>query len=431
MSYPIIIGSIGQNLINVVDTAFLGRLGPIALGAAGNSLIFYFVFIVLGIGFSIGGEIIVGRRNGEGNFKEIGKIIDHCFYSLIPLSLLLFCTMWFFSEYILHEVTANKEIVLKSNEFLQYRKFGIFFAFINLGFRTFYIGITRTSVLIWSTFLMASINIMFDYLLIFGKFGFPELGIKGAAIASVIAEFSASVYFIVYTYRKVDMEKYDLLKFSKLRIMQIKNIFKVSGPIMLQHFGAISSWMVFFLIIEKMGSKELAISHIIRSIYMVLMIPLFGFAAATNTLVSNLIGMNEIDNVMKLVKKIVLLTVGATVLIIPFNLLIPDLMISIYTNDLIIITESIPVLYVITGAMLLFSLSYVLFSAVSGTGNTLVSMSIEFGTLIVYLYAAFYIGIELKSSLPIVWCSEFIYFGSMGFLSLLYLKFGKWQFKKI
>ena len=79
-----------QNLINVVDTAFLGRLGPVQLGAAGNAMLFYFVFIVIGIGFSIGGEIIVGRRNGEGNYREIGKVIDHCFYALIPLSFFLF-----------------------------------------------------------------------------------------------------------------------------------------------------------------------------------------------------------------------------------------------------------------------------------------------------------------------------------------------------
>ena len=74
VAYPIIAGSIAQNLINVVDTAFLGRLGPVQLGAAGNAMLFYFVFIVIGIGFSIGGEIIVGakewRRQLQRNWKD-------------------------------------------------------------------------------------------------------------------------------------------------------------------------------------------------------------------------------------------------------------------------------------------------------------------------------------------------------------------------
>ena len=73
VTYPIIVGSIAENIINVVDTAFLGQLGPIALGAAGNSIIYYFVFIVIGEGLAVGGEIIVGRRNGEETGDERRK----------------------------------------------------------------------------------------------------------------------------------------------------------------------------------------------------------------------------------------------------------------------------------------------------------------------------------------------------------------------
>lgn len=207
VSYPIIAGSIAQNLINVADTAFLGQLGPLELGAAGNSIIFYFIFIVLGIGFAVGGEIIVGRRNGEKNFSQVGRTVDHCFYALIPLSILLFLIMSFYSADILHLVTENKKVADLGEEYLDYRKHGIFFAFLNLAFRTFYIGVTRTGILTWSTGLMAIVNIVLDYLLIFGHFGFPEMGLKGAAIASVIAELSASIYFIIYTITRVDVEK--------------------------------------------------------------------------------------------------------------------------------------------------------------------------------------------------------------------------------
>ena len=431
VSYPIIAGSIAQNVINVVDTAFLGRLGPIALGAAGNSIIFYFVFIVLGMGLGIGGEIIVGRRNGEGNYKAIGRIVDHCFYALIPLAFLLFFFLNAFSSDILNTVTSDSDILEKSNEYMDIRIYGIFFAYANLGFRTFYIGITRTGILTWSTSFMALVNVIFDYLLIFGKFGFPEMGIKGAALASVIAEASATVYFLSHVIMKVDRKKYHLLFFQAFDKYIIRNVIKVSGPIMLQHFAAVISWLIFFLIIEKIGTRELAISHIIRSIYMVLLIPLFGFATATNTLVSNIIGMNRRNDVMPFVKKVALLTLGVTSLIIPFNLLIPDFMISIYTNDQSIIADSIPVLNIITAAMLLFSVTYILFSAVSGSGNTQMSLLIELTTLVLYLSATYYIGIVVKADLPIVWCSEFVYFSVMGILSFLYLKYGNWQKKEI
>jgi len=148
-------------------------------------------------------------------------------------------------------------------------------------------------------------------------------------------------------------------------------------------------------------------------------------------MVSNIIGMGKKDEVLKFVKKVTLLTFGVTALIIPINLLLPELMLSIYTNDTSIISGAIPVLYVITGSMLFFSVTYILFSAVSGTGNTRMSLLIELGTLIIYLFTTYWIGIRLEAELPIVWCSEFIYFGVMGILSFLYLKYGNWQLKKI
>lgn len=431
VAYPIIAGSIAQNLINIVDTAFLGRLGPVQLGAAGNAMIFYFVFIVIGIGFSIGGEIIVGRRNGEGNFKAIGPVIDHCFYTLIPLSVVLFFVIRMFAGDILQLVTADSALVDYGSIYIHYRAFGIFFAFANMGFRTFYIGVTKTSILIWSTSLMAVVNIIFDYLLIFGKFGFPELGVEGAAIASVLAEVSALIYFLAHTLLKTDIKKYSLLAFDAFKREHLMNLLKVSSPIMFQHFIAISSWFFFFLIIEKMGSNELAISHIIRSIYMVLMIPLFGFSAATSTLVSNLIGMNRQNEVLGFTWKVVKLTILATAIVMPANILFPEAMLSFFTSDTDIIRNSIPVLYVITGSMFIFSFSYILFSAVSGTGNTQVSLMIELTTLVIYIASAYLIAVKLKASLPVVWCSEFIYFGFMGLLAFLYLRFGNWQSRVI
>jgi len=431
VSYPIIAGSIAQNIINVVDTAFLGRLGPIELGAAGNAIIFYFAFIVLGMGFGIGGEIIVGRRNGEKNFTEIGRVIDHCFYVLIPLSVVLFVVMNLFAYDIMALTIVNPEILSKGAEYIDYRMYGIFFAFANICFRTFFIGITKTSILIWSTSVMAIVNILFDYLLIFGNHGFPELGVKGAAIASILAEMSALIYFLIYVFSKVDRKKYGLLYFKSIRNSIIKRLIKVSSPIMIQYFIAVSSWLIFFLIIEKMGTRELAISHIIRSIYMVLMVPLFGFASATNALVSNIIGLGRKEEVIAFTRKVVFLTIIMTAFILPINLVIPESMISLFTTDFSLVEESIPVLYIISISMFVFSIAEIVFSAVSGTGNTVISLTIEIATLVIYLLSAYYIAIMLKAPLHIVWCTEFIYFGIMGALSILYLRFGNWRNKVI
>ena len=93
-------------------------------------------------------------------------------------------------------------------EFLDWRIYGFFFSFINVMFRALYIGITRTKVLTINAIVMALTNVVLDYALIFGKFGLPEMGIKGAAIASVLAEASSILFFVIYTYATVDLKKY-------------------------------------------------------------------------------------------------------------------------------------------------------------------------------------------------------------------------------
>ena len=427
IAFPIIISGIAQNVVNVTDTMFLGRVSKVALGAGGNSGIFYFILVITGMGITTGAQIIIGRRNGEQNYKQIGKIFDHCIYIVVPISILLFFFIKYWSPYLLEIIIKSPNILQASNEYLSYRAFGIFVAYLNFSFIAFYVGTTKTNILIYVTFVMAAVNVFLDYSLIFGNFGFPEMGIKGAATASVIAETTALLFFILYTYLKVNLDKYNLFKFRDFSSDIVKRILKVGSPIMLQSFLSLSSWFIFFIIIENLGEQELAISHIIRSIYMVLMIPLFGFSSATNTLVSNLIGQGNSDLVLRLVKKITILSLLSTAVVLLFNIFFPKEMIGFYTKDVQLIIETIPTLNIISFTMFFFAGAFILFNGVNGTGNTKTSLLIETITISIYLTATFYIALVLKSSLPVVWCSEFIYFTLLGFLSFAYLKWGNWK----
>jgi putative MATE family efflux protein len=427
IALPIIISGIAQNVVNVTDTMFLGKLSNVALGAGGNAGIFYFVLVITGMGFTTGAQIIIGRRNGEKNYSQIGKIIDHSIYFLVPLSILIFFFIKYFAPHLLKIITLSPHILDASIEFLSYRAYGIFFAFINFTFIAFYVGTTKTKILIYVTILMMLVNVFLDYSLIFGNFGFPELKIKGAAIASTISEVAAMLFFIIYTFKKIDVKKYQLFVFKKFDSAVFKRIIKVSSPVMLQNFLSLSSWFIFFMIIEKIGEKELAISHIIRSIYMVLMIPLFGFSSATNTLVSNLIGQGKSTEVLTLIKRVTILSLISTSLVLVFNIFVPKQMIGFYTNDALLITETLPTLRIISFTMFIFAIAFIQFNGVSGTGNTKTSLLIEFITISIYIISTYYIAIVLKASLPIVWCSELIYFGLLGSLSFAYLKWGNWN----
>lgn len=431
IAFPIIISGIAQNVVNVTDTAFLGQVSNAAMGAAGNAGIFYFVLIITGMGFTTGAQIIIGRRNGENNPLEIGKIVDHAFYFVIPLALVLFGLVQLFSHHFFNAIVQSENILILANDFINVRIWGILFAFLNFTFIAFFVGITKTRILSYVTIVMMLVNVILDYTLIFGHFGFPEMGVKGAALASVISEGCAFLFFVIYTLKKVDLNKYELFGFKRFDSSVLSRMFNVSFPIMLQNFLSLSSWFIFFMIIEKMGEEELAISHIVRSIYMVLMIPLFGFSSATNTLVSNLIGEGRSNEILAMIKKIIWMSLGFTFILSFISFFIPEYLTSFYTNDVGLISRTVETLHVINFTMFFFCISFILFNGVTGTGNTRTSMVIEATNIVIYLSSAYFIAIILKSSLPVVWASEFIYFGFLGLFSYLYLKYGNWKKKKI
>ncbi|MEE4196736.1 MAG: MATE family efflux transporter [Bacteroidales bacterium] len=431
IAYPIILGSIVQNIISVTDTAFLGRVGEVELGAAAIGGVFYLTLIMLGFGFSIGSQIIVARRFGENNNKQIGLIIEHSHYFLIVLAILIISVMQWAMHPVFEGVLESNDIKLASVNYFEYRIYGLFFAYINYGFRAFYIGIARTRIITWTTVFMAISNLFFDYVLIFGNWGFPELGIAGAAIASVISEISAMVFFIFYTIKFVDLKFFNLFRFKKFDFAILKRIFKVAFPMMMQNFISFTGWFFFFLLVEKMGERPLAISNVIRSIYVVMLIPIWGFTSAANTLVSFLIGRGRTEEVLSLIFKILKVCLLAVTGLVLLNMLFPEFVLSIYTNNHILIREALPTLYVVSIAALFLTIGFVFFSGVSGAGMTRISFLIETSVIIIYvLYTYLMVNLKLPR-IEFVWTVEIFYGTIIAIISFLYLKFGNWQNKQI
>lgn len=431
ISYPIIVSLIAQNAVNVTDTAFLGRVGEIELGASAIAGLFYISLFMLGFGFSIGGQILIARRNGEAKYNEIGRITDNSMYFLLGMGILLFTIILLFSPIALRPLISSDAIYNASIDFLNYRIYGIFFAFGNILLRAFYIGTTNTRVLTYNALILAGTNIFLDYGLIFGHFGLPEMGLKGAALASAIAEGVSAIFFFTYTFKVVNLKKYNLFRFEPIDWGVIKTTFNISIFVMLQTFISLAGWFAFFMIIEKMGERALAVSNIIRSIYIVLLIPVFAFGSTTNTLVSNMIGEGKSDKVMGVIKKVSLINSAMIIALILMFVFIPNLLISVYTSDLSLINDTVPVLYVVMAALAMFSFANIYFSGVSGTARTGIALVIEVTTIVIYLIVTYIFAIVLNFELHLVWTVEFLYFFLIGTLSYLYLRTGHWKRIKV
>jgi len=432
ISAPLLFSLLAQNILQVIDTAFLGRVGEVELGASALAGGLYIAIFTLGFGFSMGSQILIGRRNGEQNYRQIGEIVIQGILFLSMLAAVLIPLMSFASRHWLPLLFESEHIAEAVTEYLVWRIFGIFFAFANVMFRAFFMGIAQTKVLTWNAIVMALVNIVLDYALIFGNLGMPKMGIGGAALASVIAEIASMLFFVIYLLMKnIDFKKYGF-NIIRLRWPVMKRILDISVFMMIQNVVSIGTWMLFFLFIENyLGERPLAVANIVRSFYMILTIPANALSATTNTLVSNTIGAGRRDEVVSLVKRICRMSFAIIVVVALCVAIFPKAVIAIYTNDPSLIDDTVIPLYVLLSALPFYSVGGALFSAVSGTGNTRTALVFELVTMVFYVSYMWLIIVHLRSSVAIAWTTEHLYWIFLLIMSSVYLRSGKWKNRQI
>jgi putative MATE family efflux protein len=431
ISFPIIIGLFAQNIINVTDTAFLGRVGEVELGASAMGGLFYICIFTLFFGFSTGAQILIGRRNGEKNYAATGPVMIQGIYFLILLAVLLAGISYFYADGIMRIMISSETIREATLNFLKWRMIGLFFDVFNVMFRAFYVGITRTRILTLNAIVMALTNVGLDYVLIFGACGFPAMGLEGAAIASVIAEFASTLFYIIYTLLHINRKKYGFTRLKAVDLKLLGQALRISVYTMFQYFISMSTYFLFFVSIERQGQHTLAIANIVRSIFIAMFIPLTALSATSGTLVSNIIGEGKSGEVMPLIRRISRLSFLIMLVCVLLLCIFPHAVLSVYTNERALIDESVPSIYVVSVALIISSVGCIFFNSVSGTGNTRPALILEAAVLILYTVYIYLTGMYFKFPVHVCFGAEIVYFAGLLIGSVLYLRFADWQKKKI
>ena len=431
VAYPILISLVMEQMIGLTDTAFLGRVGEIELGASAIAIVYYMVLFMIGFGFSLGAQIIIGRRNGEGRFKETGKIFWNGLYFVLALSGLIIFLSEMFSPWLMRLMVSSESIYEAALSYVRWRLPGMVFAFVTAMFRAFYVGTTQTRTLTLNSVVMVLSNILFNWILIFGKFGCPALGITGAAVGSSLAELISLIFFVAYTRMRCDRTKYGLEKAARFDGAELKGMMPVCSWTMIQNTISISTWFIFFLYIEHLGERALAISNITRSVSGLIWVVLQAFSATCSTLVSNIIGEGHQEKVISLVKRILKLSYGIVSAMIICFCLFPEAIARIYTDIPSLVTASVPAIVVMCSSYFLNVGGQIFFLAVSGTGSTKTAFKLEMVALAFYMvYCTVIIGM-LKLDVAVCWTAEHVYAGVLLMCSWWYIRSGRWKNRSI
>lgn len=431
VAYPILISLVMEQMIGLTDTAFLGRVGEVELGASAIAIVYYMVLFMIGFGFSIGAQIIIGRRNGEGRFAETGKVFWNGIYFLLGLSGLIIVLSELFSPWLMKLMVSSDAIYSAALSYVRWRLPGMVFAFMTAMYRAFYVGTTQTRTLTLNSVVMVLSNIVFNYVLIFGKLGLPALGITGAAIGSSLAELVSLIFFVIYTRVRCDRRKYGLERPAGFDSKELKGMMPVCSWTMIQHTVSVSTWFIFFLFIEHLGERALAISNITRGVSGLLWVVLQAFSATCSTLVSNMIGEGHQDKVMSLVTRITKLSYWIVGTMVALVCIFPGAIARIYTDIPDLVTASIPTIVVMTTSYLINIPGQVVFMAVSGTGSTKTAFRLELIALGIYMLYCYIVVGTIKADVAVCWTAEHVYAGVLFLCGWIYMRSGRWKNRRI
>jgi len=431
LALPISFALLVPQINFITNNIFLGQLGVKELGAAGITGVYYLVFAGIGFGLNNGLQALISRRAGENRPEEIGKLFAQGVrISLIIAAFGILTTYLVAPTLFEHTIddAETKDMVIR---FLKIRIWGLPFLYIYQMRNALLVGTNQSKYLIGGTIGETLTNIFFDYGLIYGHFGLPQLGFDGAAIASILAEaIGMSVVFAVIHYKGIG-KQFALFKSFRFERRNSRLILIQSSPLIFQHAISLISWEFFYILIEHHGDMALAISNTMRNIFGFFGPFVWAFAATTNTMVSNLIGQGKQDKVIEVINKIVRLSTSAAIVVGIFLNLFPGVFLSIYGQHVEFIEAAVPVVRVVSSALVLMSFSAIWLNAVTGTGNSKMNLLIEFITITAYCIYVYVVLQVLNLSIVVGWMSEWLYWTSIFSLSYWYIKSGKWKNKKI
>jgi putative MATE family efflux protein len=293
LALPIIGAMASQNVLNLVDTAMVSRIGPASLAAVGLGSFINFMSFSAITGLSAAVQALAARRYGEGRLHETAIPLNGgILLSLVigvPLSaLLILAAPWIFAR-----LNHDPAVVSQGTVYLQCRLLGIAAIGINFSFRGYWSAVKKTVLYLCTLFGICCLNILLDWLLIFGKLGFPALGVRGAGLASVISAGCGTLAYCGFGWRFARGAGF----FAGLPDRrQLLELLRLALPTCLQQLLYSAGFVVLFWIVGQIGTAELAVSNVLVNITLTAVLPALGFGLASATFCGQALGRGEAED---------------------------------------------------------------------------------------------------------------------------------------
>ncbi|MDD5219898.1 MAG: MATE family efflux transporter, partial [Candidatus Bipolaricaulis sp.] len=428
LATPVVLGSLSYTLLSVVDTAMVGRLGAVALAATGVAGVLVFAVLYALGGMSVGVQALVARRFGEQDPRKCGEVLRSGLAVAILFGIPFVAAAPWIARFSAPLLSPDPEVAALGGVYLHNRFFGAAFSFLSWVYAAFFAGIGRTRHQLVSSILVTAVNITLDYLLIFGRGGFPTLGVAGAAIATNVAIAVGVAYYVVITLLPEYRRTYAPYRAPRSVGRWIRPLFRLSLPVHAQRALSHGSWFAFFLVTSRIGTLELAATNVMRSIYSLSIMLAVGMGTASAALVGQSLGARRPEDAERLASEAVKLAayvMGAVGIVF---IAAPQWMFRIYTSDPAVIAVGRTPLFYLGFVQALAGVALVLSQTLQGAGNTRFTLAVELVVCLgLYLPLAFFLGLRSRLGLVGAWTAEYAYWLALATIMATQFRRGTWK----
>ena len=287
LATPIIFGMLSFNVLDIVDTAMIGQLGNNALAATGFASFLFFVSFSATMGIAGAIQTMSARRLGEKKYDECGLPLNAGLIIVVGYSLICWAIMSLTAPYILSLFSSDGQVVQLAQDYYMWRLPGVLAIGVSFCFRGFWNGIKQPNT--YTIILVAthSLNILLNWLFIFGNFGCPDLGVKGAAIGSSLSLYVGMIAYIFVT--KIKKSSMNVCRvFPKWS--EVKALFRLGTPAAVDQFLFSLFLLGLFWIFGQIGTQATAVAHVVLICVMLLFVQGIGLGLTSLSLVSIALG---------------------------------------------------------------------------------------------------------------------------------------------
>ena len=288
LALPVIAGMISHTMLNIVDTAMVGRLGDVSLAAVGLGSFFILVAVLVFGALNIGTQALTSRRLGENRPEEYPRIVANSLLLAFVLGISASAAGYFLTPWIFSLLSRDPDVVATGVPYLEIRFLGLFTMVMIFTLRGFVFGIARVRIDMTVSLLVNLFNVLLNWILIFGKLGFPRLEVRGAAIASVVSTIIGLILYLVLVHWRI-LSRIARRGGSLLSSEIMRTIVRISAPRAVQSISIVG-FIVFLSFIGRIGVKELAISNIIFKAFNLSFMVGMSVGVASATLVGRSLG---------------------------------------------------------------------------------------------------------------------------------------------